>query len=386
MKKILLILRSLPYPISKDGISVINYRLLYSIPDCYTVDIISLSKELDETIINIKRLRSVNNIYTYEDNGIDCEYIRKRILIKRFIGIETSSYKTFVDKHIKNYDLIYYCTPPSALYCYIPKTNTPIYLNAVDSFSLLNERLYKLNRNIISKVKWKLYKYLERKIFKKADLVNFVSSVDEKYTNTKLESYNTSSIPNGVEIQNWTNSEREDNILLFVGNFDNISNLLSLRHFINNIWPEIKDNHKSIKLYIVGPNLKDVYDDPAIVKLGYVDDVGDYYRKCTIFIAPLISGSGIKNKVLEAMSYGIPVISSKIGLDGIDVQENTHVLKAETITDWKNSINKLLQDKQFREHIAKNAFSLVGDKYDWDRNIKLYYDNMANLIKANITK
>lgn len=382
MNKILLILRSLPYPISRDGLSVINYRLLNSFPDNFSIDIISLSKESQETVQNIKLFQTVNEILIFENKGIDSDYIRKQILIKRSVGIENILYKDYLDKYHNNYDLIYYCVPPSALYCYIPKTNTPIFLNAVDSFSLLNERLLKLNQNIVSKIKLILYKFLERRIYKKANIVNFVSSIDEKYTNQKLKVNNTTTIPNGVEINPQDYSKRDESTLLFVGNFSNISNALSLKYFIEEIWPSIHEADSDIILKVVGPNLIQKYNVDGVEIVGYVDDVIEYYRKCTVFIAPLISGSGIKNKVLEAMSLGIPVISSSIGLDGIEVRKEIDVIEANSLNEWIASIIYLIHNPSKRAELANNAFNVVRDKYDWNKNIQLYYQKFSSLIDS----
>lgn len=380
MNKILLILRSLPYPISKDGLSVINYRLLKSFPVNYSIDIISLSKESQDTIQNIELFQTVNNILIFENKGIDCDLIRKQNLIKRSFGIDNIQYKNFLDKYHKNYDLIYYCVPPSALYCYIPKTKTPIFLNAVDSFSLLNKRLFKLNQNIVSKLKFILYKNLEKKIYKKANIVNFVSSIDENYTNQTLKINNTSTIPNGVEINLMDYSKRDESTLLFVGNFNNISNALSLQYFIREIWPFLHEADSDIRLKVVGPNLLEKYNVAGIDIVGYVDNVIEYYRKCTVFIAPLISGSGIKNKVLEAMALGIPVISSSIGLDGIEVRKGIDVIEANSFNEWISSIIDLIHNPSKREELAKNAFNVVRDKYDWNKNIQLYYQKFISLI------
>ena len=122
-------------------------------------------------------------------------------------------------------------------------------------------------------------------------------------------------------------------------------------------------------------------DDPNVIVTGFVDDLRDYYGKCTVFIAPLLTGSGIKNKVLEAMAAGIPVISSSIGIDGIDVENGYHLLVADEVTQWRDMIVDLLNNSQKRDYLANNAQIYVKDNYDWNTVIEQYFSQFSSLLK-----
>lgn len=385
MKKILLILRSLPYPVDRDGLSVINYRLLSMSPMNYKFDIISLSEENGDTISKTKIINEhIDQVIIIPDKAMNSSFGRLFRLIKRFLGFRGAVYDEYICKHKKKYDLVYVCVPPSVLYLSIKDFGIPTFVNAVDSFSMLNLRFYNYHKTIFGGVKYYLYRKVEKKCFKYPDVISFVSSVDTEFSKKFLDRLNVVTIHNGVDCiyYNYNRKiEREKNSLLFVGNYRNVSNAIGVNNFVKNIFPLIKKVVPEVKLYIVGPHANFSFDDPNVIVTGFVDDLRDYYGKCTVFIAPLLTGSGIKNKVLEAMAAGIPVISSSIGIDGIDVENGYHLLVADEVTQWRDMIVDLLNNSQKRDYLANNAQIYVKDNYDWNTVIEQYFSQFSSLLK-----
>ena len=182
MKKILFILRTLPYPIDRDGLSVINYRLLKMAPKDCEFDIISLSKETSETLEGTQSIsKQIVKIMLFPDKSLNSSFRRTIRLFRRFCGLGRISYDRFIRMQGGNYDLIYVCTPPSALYLSMRICSVPMFVNAVDSFSMLNFRFYKHHKTFIGFVKFLLYRNIERRCFTHSSMVNFVSSVDADY-------------------------------------------------------------------------------------------------------------------------------------------------------------------------------------------------------------
>ena len=106
---------------------------------------------------------------------------------------------------------------------------------------------------------------------------------------------------------------------------------------------------------------------------GYVEDLRDYYHRCTVFIAPLVTGSGIKNKVLEAMAAGIPVVTSSIGIDGINVEDGKHVIIANNLLQWNSGILNLLCDSELCRQLSINGREYIAANYDWNILINDYF-------------
>ena len=146
MRRILFILKGLPYPIDRDGLSVINYRLLKMASEDYWFDIISLSEESKETILGTRGISNrIARIMVLPDKISDSSSGRIFRLVARLFGKGTLPYDKLLREQERNYDLIYICTPPSALYLSMFNCTTPMFVNAVDSFSMLNFRFAEFN-------------------------------------------------------------------------------------------------------------------------------------------------------------------------------------------------------------------------------------------------
>ena len=136
-----------------------------------------------------------------------------------------------------------------------------------------------------------------------------------------LESYEIIKvIANGVDTNGFKflseSSIKKTIDLIFVGNMGYYPNIQAMEFFIQKIYPRVKKFQKDIKVYIVGTNpkrvIKSMANNENVFVTGFVDDVKKYLYRSKIFIAPVQSGSGIQNKILEAMSCGVPVITTSI--------------------------------------------------------------------------
>lgn len=385
MRRILFILKGLPYPIDRDGLSVINYRLLKMASEDYWFDIISLSEESKETILGTRGISNrIARIMVLPDKISDSSSGRIFRLVARLFGKGTLPYDKLLREQERNYDLIYICTPPSAFYLPMFNCTTPMFVNAVDSFSMLNFRFYKQHRTIARFIKYVMYRIVERRCFAYSDVINFVSSVDADYSKNLLDRKKIIVIPNGVDYAYFNSGnavEREENALLFVGNYKNISNVTGIEYFVNKIYPLIKKRTPHLKLYIVGPYACFDFKDDDVIVTGYVEDLREYYRRCTVFIAPLLTGSGIKNKILEAMAAGIPIVSSSVGVDGIHVENGRHLLIVDGINQWCDEIVELLHSIPKREKLAINAQNYVKSNYAWNGAVSQYFQQFSSLIE-----
>ncbi|MCW5851735.1 MAG: glycosyltransferase, partial [Anaerolineae bacterium] len=99
---------------------------------------------------------------------------------------------------------------------------------------------------------------------------------------------------------------------------------------------------------------------------GRVPDVRPYVARSTVFIVPLRMGSGTRLKVLEAMAQGMPIVSTSIGCEGLDVVAGEHLLIADTPDEFAVATLRLLQDETLRHHLGQRARQFVVERYDWD--------------------
>ena len=103
---------------------------------------------------------------------------------------------------------------------------------------------------------------------------------------------------------------------------------------------------------------------PGVRLHGYVANAEPFWRSAGVLAVPLLSGGGVRVKILEAMAMGVPVVSTTIGCEGLAVQHGVHLLVADTPEDFARLCAKLLQDKDLAQHLTKNARQLILERYD----------------------
>lgn len=124
---------------------------------------------------------------------------------------------------------------------------------------------------------------------------------------------------------------------------DNQHNVNSIQWFINRVLPLLGN----VKIYIVGKICSKIQDEANIVKLGLVNDLDAIYKQSKITICPMLSGTGVKIKVLESLSYGLPVVATRRGVDGLVNKSQNGCLIANEEKEFARYILKLLSDQTF---------------------------------------
>jgi polysaccharide biosynthesis protein PslH len=119
---------------------------------------------------------------------------------------------------------------------------------------------------------------------------------------------------------------------------------------------------------------------PGVEVTGFVEDIRVYYREATVFVCALRSGAGIKNKILEAMATGIPIVSSSLGVDGIEgALANRHFLEAEGAQATAAQVLRLLDSGAERAALAREARALVASRMSWDATVAAYVQSIATV-------
>lgn len=163
------------------------------------------------------------------------------------------------------------------------------------------------------------------------------------------------------------------NNIVFFGAMGREENHLSAMWFIDNIMPLLRDTDAVFQVIGGGPNgeLKSRQSDKVQV-LGFVDDVAPYFAEAACMAAPLVLGAGIKVKVIEGMSSGVPVLTNDIGIEGINAKDGEEYIHCETPEDYAKAIRNLLQNRQEAMRISKNAKKMIREKFDMERSAEKY--------------
>ncbi len=193
-------------------------------------------------------------------------------------------------------------------------------------------------------------------------------------------------IANGVDLNRFPmrSVDPGGHKLIFAGAMDIGSNIDAVKFLSEDVFPEIQKRYADVTLEIVGarpvPSVLELGEQSGITVLGGVPSMVEYLHNSTICLVPMRTGFGIKNKTLEAMAAGVPVVASDRGLEGLEVDGGVplRALRANTLSEYVDAISKLFEDALLREKLSKNARSLIVTQYTWERMGSLYEQILSN--------
>lgn len=192
-------------------------------------------------------------------------------------------------------------------------------------------------------------------------------------------------IPNGVDHDYFKPQECEKKYdLVFTGNMSYAPNVNAVEYLANEILPIVRKTLPEVKLYIAGatpdPRIKKVSSEHIIVS-GWLDDIRDAYAQSRVFIAPMRIGTGLQNKLLEAMSMGLPAITTPLANGSLGATPDEEILVGSNATELAQHIITLLTDKEKAARIAQAGFDFTNRVYDWGKATDIMEDAMLHTIQ-----
>lgn len=220
----------------------------------------------------------------------------------------------------------------------------------------------------------------QKKDYRYFDICLSVSKKDANITKNILDkNMQVVVAPNGVDLNFFSSEEHlSDKTLLFCGSMDTIMNQDAVLYFCNKIFPIVKSKVPNVRFIVVGRNpplrIKKLYSKDIHIT-GTVDDVRPFYNKASVVVAPFRLGAGTKLKILEAMAMKVPIVSTSIGCQGIEVENGKHVWIADDELEFAEKIINIIQNKIEITNIIEEAYSLVAKRYEW-KNIISYVEKI----------
>lgn len=188
-------------------------------------------------------------------------------------------------------------------------------------------------------------------------------------------------IPNGVDLElfPYRSSDPGGYELVFVGAMDSSHNIDAARFFVTAVMPLLRQRYPQITLSLVGarptPAVQALAKHPGVTVTGAVPSIVEYLHRAVVSVVPLRAGFGIKNKTLEAMAAGVPVVGSDRGLEGLSVDQDDEplrALRANQPEEYVTAIGHLLDNPDLRTRLSKNGRSLVEETYTWQQAGRAY--------------
>lgn len=198
-------------------------------------------------------------------------------------------------------------------------------------------------------------------------------------------------IENGVDVAYYTGQDetKPKTRIVFVGSMDYHANIEAAISFAKSVWPAVHKARPEIIFTIVGRNppssVRDLMTNPGVEVTGSVEDVRPYYREAIMAVVPLKVGGGSRLKILEAMAAGVPVVSTALGAEGLQVRHDENILLADSTEELTQSIISMMNEPELRTRITFGGRQLVTDRYDWSSLGSTLCDYFRQLLAERAT-
>ena len=209
----------------------------------------------------------------------------------------------------------------------------------------------------------------EMSVYSSADLLVTVTEDDKQALLAEKPDLKIEVIPTIHRLPEAIAPREQRRDLLFVGGFSHTPNVDAVLYFCGEIFPVIQTRLPDLKVHIVGnaPSAEIIaLASNNIIVDGYVPNLAPYLESALISIAPLRYGAGMKGKIAEAMAYGIPVVTTTIGAEGMNLRDGVDALIAETAVSFADSVIRLHQDPLLWESLSRNGRIRV--EREWSPN------------------
>jgi len=294
----------------------------------------------------------------------------------------------------REFDLIIcdFLTPSINLFANGWWTKSPVLLFQHNVESLIWKRLYQTAsglKKIYFRDQWKRMVAFERKVCASVSGVVAVSEEDTALLRSELGLTNVlGAVPTGVDAAGFSSchsAKKKSKSLIFLGSMDWMPNIDAMRWFCYEIFPRLKKRFPDLTLSIVGRNptaeIKQLSKTSGIEITGTVDDVKPYMGEAEVMIVPLRVGGGTRVKIFEGMAAGLPIVSTRIGAEGLPVRDGENIFLADTPEITAEKISFLLEQPKLRHTMGTSAARFVAENYSWESATRRLEEYCHQVIK-----
>ncbi len=191
-------------------------------------------------------------------------------------------------------------------------------------------------------------------------------------------------IPNGVDFEYYHPKEKEVSgvrpITVFTGVMDYAPNVDTAVRFAREVFPIAKGLSPELEFHIVGAKpteqVRSLESVSGVRVLGQVDDMRPYLWNSAVFVCPMRTGSGIKNKILAAMAADLPVVASRLGIAGVDLVDGEDCLIREDPSEFASALVELINNRELRQRLITNARNKAKSNYSWSVFAERYLEEL----------
>ncbi|OGU38253.1 MAG: hypothetical protein A2X61_02965 [Ignavibacteria bacterium GWB2_35_12] len=392
-------------------------RVPYPHKDGYSIAVNAISKGLDKAghEVRIMSLNTLQHHVNYDDLPQDYINEFKPILVDidtfvrpvpAFLNIfSNKSYNVvrFISKNFKeelfellsneNFDIVQFDSLFTTPYLETVRkySKAKAILRAHNVENLIWDRRTTQEKNPIRKwylklLSERLRKY-EGKIINQFDGIAAISDIDKKYLIEMGCKLPIDTVPIGIDF-NFLNRkfpEPEPQTLFFIGILDWMPNVDGLLWFLNDVWHIVHERFPNVKFYIAGRHYEKIaakLDYPNVIVLGEVEDAYDYISSKEIMLVPLRYASGTRVKIIEALALGKLIITTSVGVEGIEAVHSENIMIADTPLTFADSISRCLREPDLCKNISNNARKFAQERFNND----IIIDNLIRFYKSFLSQ
>lgn len=387
--KVFVVLSRVPYPLDKgDKLRAFNFvRYLSKYHDIYLCC-------LNENKLHPKAYKKLKpfckEIFIIDLPKISIVYNIFKVL---FTGKPFQTGYFYSTKAKKRINDIIKSIQPDHIFCqlirmaeYVKDINIPKTIDYQDAFSFGIKRRMQTEPFYIKPLLQSEYDRMMRyeyDVFRWFDNKIIISETDRNLISHPLYK-DIHVLPNGVDLFYYQPIKvAKEYDIIFTGNMAYPPNIDASQYLVKEILPLVIKKFPNVKVLLAGAsphNLVKKLKSENVEITGWVDDMRDCYSKSKIFIAPMRIGTGLQNKLLEAMAMQLPCITTLLANDALKAKNNRDILIGNSPETLANCICMLLENEDKRNEIAMNGYDFVAANFNWERNVEVLNELITNTI------
>ena len=238
-----------------------------------------------------------------------------------------------------------------------------------DQHALREKRLAQVSGLLSDHLRAADLRQRENEVYRSADMILGISNADIQGITASIPDVETRLLTMTAEVTEAPKPFAEREGVLFIGDFSNRTTSEGAGWLVSEIWPAVRRQLPELKLYIAG-NLSEssgLKNQDGVRVLGHVENLGDLYERCRVFVAPIRSCTGIQTKILRSLSHGLPTVTTPMAAEGLGLRHEHGALLAENPSEFADAIVRLNRDPVLWNSVSARAQEHVRKEFSADR-------------------
>ncbi len=407
-KRILFGFKSIPYPLRADGVSVRYLPIIEFLARCHDIDLIVIDGRVEKQNL-LDGLKPFCRKIHYLKNPHRSSHgmFTKCLTYLNFLlpwtppisvvrhGGATVTREVVEAIKGEHYDRVVWVGGellPNLMDAVPSMSVGKVYVDFIDSPSLWAFRRKDGEFRVKSLdlyERWKTLRW-EGKVIRETEGTIYISRVDAETVPPAYAPVGKRHVfPNGINLPEGTNAKRASlpspNIG-FLGTMGYAPNIEAVEWLYTEVFVHLREILPDLTLVVIGRypsrSIRELGEMPGVIVTGEVEDIWEYINAIDVFLFPLLRGAGLKNKILEAMYAGRPIITTEIGNEGIDAVSGENIVIGQTREDFRRETIKLLDSPEERARLGNAANEFVLRKFSWDGILSAYGNLLLGHLQA----